>query len=157
MTDTPPPGNASLIVAQDWTRERVDEGVRCPCCGQFAKVYRRKIHRTIARSLVAMYAEFRRTGNPWVHVATTIGPACEVGKARYWGLVVEETTLRPDGGRSGWWQLTDEGIAFVHGMHTVPKYARIYDGRCLGLSGQLVSIRDCLPVGFDLGALMAGQ
>lgn len=148
-----------LYQAKAWLRERVEDGERCPCCGQLAKVYRRKIHSTIARALVDLY----RLGQPnpddeldrWIHVPTVISPACEIGKARYWGLVEERPRRRSDGSHAGWWRLTDTGIAFVEGRHRVPQYARVYDGRCLGVIGDTVGIREALGDHFDYDELMA--
>lgn len=136
-------------------RELVDDGHPCPCCSQFAKVYRRKIHAGIARGLIAAY---RHAGREWFHGPTVIqaGDSGEVSRLRYWGLVEEATERRDDGGRAGWWRVTDRGEAWVRGRATVPKYARIYDGRCLGLTGDPVTIRDALGSRFDYDELMAG-
>lgn len=134
--------------------EDVENGAPCPCCTQLAKVYRRRIHHTLARSLITLYRLGGTTD--WIHVARDIGPACELGKARYWGLVEEQKHRKEDGGRSGWWRMTEKGGRFVRHEITVPTYARIYDGRCLNLVGPKVSILECLPVGFRYDDLMAG-
>ena len=34
----------TLDEAKAWLRDQVDDGAHCPCCGQFAKVYKRRIH-----------------------------------------------------------------------------------------------------------------
>lgn len=144
----------TLAEAKDWLRERVDHGAHCPCCTQHAKIYRRKLNSRMAWGLIRLY---RATdGTEWGHLPTIAGDGCEVGKLRYWGLVIEEAEARPDGGRSGWWQLTGNGRAFVKGRLAVPKYARIYDGRCLGLRGEPVTIRDCLGERFNYDELMNG-
>jgi hypothetical protein len=147
----------SLGHAKAWLRSRVEDGARCPCCGQLAKVYRRRIHGTIARALIDLYHLGTEEDDYWVHVPTRISPACEVGKARYWDLVEEATVSRDDGGRAGWWRLTDKGVMFVRGLCFVPVHARIYDGRCLGFSGEMVSIADCLSDKFSYADLMAGR
>ena len=33
----------TLTEAKQWLKERLDEGTRCPCCNQYAKIYKRKI------------------------------------------------------------------------------------------------------------------
>lgn len=146
----------TLEEAKAWLRERVDEGERCPCCTQMAKVYRRTIHSTMARTLVVAHHQH---GLDWFHLATltaTTGRGGEEGKLRYWGLIEEETGRRPDGGRSGWWRITPLGADFVLGRAKVQKYARIYDGRCLGLDGEEISIRDALGKKFNYDELMRG-
>lgn len=142
----------TLAEARNELRELVMEaGHKCPCCTQLAKVYRRKIHATMARSLILMW---RAAGTDWVHVPTVAGDACEAGKLRYWGLVEEEKATRPDGGRTGWWRVTDKGAAWIGDRTRVPKYAHIYDGRCLRVAGDPISITDALGDRFDYGELM---
>lgn len=147
----------TLAEAKAWLRARVDDGERCPCCNQLAKVYRRRINAGAAVGLI--YLE-REHGFGWVHVPST-GRLAQLGgefaRLRYWDLVVEEPEVRPDGGRTGWWQLTQHGCDFVHNRLTVPKYVRIYDGRVLGYDEtKWVSIVDALGHKFDYRELMNG-
>jgi hypothetical protein len=153
---THPPGT-SLEHAKAWLRQRVYDGEHCPCCGQMAKVYRRRIHHTIAVSLIAVYALATPELDHWVHVPSQISPACEIGKARYWGLIEESTEPRSDGGRAGWWRLTPHGTDFVKSRVSVRKIALIYDGRCLGFEGEQVTITDALGEKFNYNDLMAGR
>lgn len=156
---TTPDDSTPLGEARDWLRERVDEGHDCPLCGQFAKVYRRKIHSTMARDLIRLY---QRQGMQYAHVATSLidsGRGIHIGdfpKLAHWGLIAEEPIRREDGGRAGWWRITDEGRAFIRGVRTVPKYALIYDSRVLGFEGDQVDIHQALGDKFDYHELMRG-
>lgn len=151
--NNPPDDWDTLGAAREWLRERADEGATCPCCTQFAKVYRRKINSGQARSLIRMYRADKSRG--YVHVPSLGARSREEGKLRYWGLVEEERTRRPDGGRSGYWRITDLGERWVLGQVKVPKYARIYDKRCLGLDeDESASIYDALGDKFDYNELM---
>lgn len=142
----------TLLQLKNWTRSHADEGTTCPVCEQHVKVYKRKINSGMARSLIRMY---NAAGTDWVHVPTTIGSRSrEEGKLRYWGLVEEELERRPDGGRSGYWRVTPVGELFVLGKMTVYSHARVYNGRCLGLSGDQVSIIDALGEKFSYDELM---
>ena len=151
-----PGPSTSLGEARAWLRKRVGEGERCPCCQQFAKVYKRSINSSMARALVTMY---RVAGTDWVKMSDALGAGkvdrADEAKLRYWKLIEEEPELRPDGGRAGWWRVTDLGRQFVLGTVTVPKYAHVYDGRCLGLEGAPVRIEEALGNRFDLSELMA--
>ena len=91
----------------------------------------------------------------YVHLPTIAGDGCEGGKLRYWGLAVEESEEREDGGRSGWWMLTPLGVGFVKNLVRVPSHARVYDGRLLGLVGENVNIVDCLGEKFSYVELMS--
>lgn len=149
----------TLADAQEWLRERVDHGDRCPCCTQLAKVYRRRLSHVPAAVLVVMH---REDGCDWTHVPTLVkrhlrSLAHQGGYATlgaYWRLIEEESDKREDGGRAGYWRLTDLGADFVRSRTLVPKYARLYDGRCLGFAGELVDIRECLGQRFNFDELM---
>jgi hypothetical protein len=142
----------SLMQAQDWLREQVDEGIHCPLCLQYAKVYKRAINSGMARALIVMY---REGGRDWLHKPTVLrglgAAARDESLLRYWDLV------QPDPDRYGWWRVTPRGAAFVYGTVRVPKYARVYDGRCLGLTGPLIDIHEALGNQFSLSKLMAGE
>ncbi len=147
----------TLAEAQQWLRDNIDQGARCPCCTQFAKVYKRKINSSMAADLIAMYRAF---GMDWGYLPDLRKQASlkgnrEESKLRYWGLVEEETDRRPDGGRPGVWRVTDTGAQWIIGRLVVPEYARIYDGRLLGLTGASVTIFHALGERFDYDELMA--
>lgn len=152
------PDHMTLGDARQWLRDRRLEGAKCPCCTQFAKVYKRTITSSMAWALVKMY----RAGaaDDFVDVPTVLGRgpgrAGDDAKLVYWGLTLEAHEKRPDGGRAGWWRLTPDGVRFILGTLYVPKYAHVYDGRLVSpkFSGPLIGIRDALGKRFDLRELM---
>lgn len=144
----------TLEDAQDWLRENVDDGARCPCCTQFAKVYRRKINAGMARALVIMWS---LNGTDWFYLPdiTHKWQGRDESNLRHFGLIEEAGERRPDGTRKGWWHVTNLGASFVRGHTSIAKYARIYDGRCLGLDEtETVTIHDALGDRFRLDELM---
>jgi hypothetical protein len=147
-----------LSEAQAWLRARVDDGAHCPCCKQFAKVYKRRIN---ARQALALITLWRACGQDWGHVPSIdkrlAGDGGMIAYLRWWGLIEESQERRADGGRAGWWRITDQGGSFVRGVKSVPKYAHIYDGSCLRFSGDMVTIRDALGAKFDYDKLMRGD
>lgn len=153
---TTPEGVTTLHESKDWLRARLTDGEHCPCCGQMAKIYRRRIHHTIARNLIRLYQLSKDSDDGWVHVRRLriTGEQGELSKARHWGLVEESAQTRQDGGRSGHWRLTPEGVAFVRNRSRIKQYALIYDSRCLGHEGEWVTIKDALGKKFDYRELM---
>lgn len=155
--DTPLTDDISLGDARKWLRECVDDGAKCPVCTQFAKVYRRKVNSSMAYGLIVMY---RVHGLQWGHAPSTEHVARlggELARLRLWGLVQEQTAVRDDGGRAGWWRVTMKGEQFIRNEILIPKYVRIYDGRVLSRdTDQMVSIIDALGTRFDYRELMAG-
>lgn len=150
MLDERPQPDDSLGDAQEWLWERIGVGAQCPCCTQFAKVYRRRLHNGMARALIHMYMfrdehdTFRITS----HIITKNG---DTAKLRYWGLITD------DGGawKHGRWRVTRLGKDFVLGRTTVHSYVRIYDGKLLGVYGDRLSVRQALGTKFDYDELMA--
>lgn len=146
----------TLADAREVLRTMVDDGANCPLCTQLAKVYRRRVHASMARGLIQLY----RAGaaRDYVHAptATKRDANVETAKLVYWGLTEEAPGKREDGGRPGWYRLTPLGIAFVEGTGTVRKYAHIYDNRVLRMSGDPVTIHDALGKKFNYRELMDG-
>lgn len=138
-----------------WLREHtvMPGGTRCPACGQHAQVYRRVLNSNMARLLIRAY---RSHGQEWFHGPTALRDGTgDLAKLGHWGLVRESTEARADGGRAGWWQITDAGVAFIRTGATVPSHILLYDGVLLGRDGHPITIRDALGERFDLAELMA--
>jgi hypothetical protein len=145
--------DARLGDARDWLRERaLGDGDHCPCCQQFAKVYRRQIGSAMARALIVMW---RKAGRDPFHMPTVLGHrGGDPCKLTYWGLIEDAGDTRDDGGRAGWWTVTELGELFANGLARVPRYAFVYDSRCMRVEGDPVTIQDCLGEGFDLRELL---
>lgn len=143
---------ATIREAAAWVKARLLDGTDCPVCGQRAQLYQRTITSTMARALILMW---REAGIDWVHLPSVVGALrADEAKLVHWGLIEEEKTLRADGGRAGVWRLTDLGVQFVQGDATVPKYAFIFNKRCLGHEGPEVTIGECLGEKFRLDELL---
>ncbi len=112
----------------------------------------------MARDLIAIWRRHHREWCylPSVRQASGSRSNREESKLRYWNLIEEDLLRREDGGRAGWWRVTERGEAWLLERASIPKYARIYDGRCLGLAGGPVTIRDALGVKFHYRELMVG-
>lgn len=157
IPDVPPGLEATLGEVRDWLRRRVEKGTHCPACEQYAKVYRRQIYAGMVRALILMWREGDFSRRLYVHVPS-IDPARggDVAKLEFWGLIEEERGTRIDGGRAGYWRVTRRGEDWIARRTAVPKYARIYDGRLLSLTGPLVTVDDALGSTFRLDDLMEG-
>lgn len=130
------------------------DGCECPACDHKVKEYQRTIHYTMARELIRCY---HAAPVEWFHMPTIVGHnGGDITKTRHWGLIEADTTIRrEDGGRAGYWRLTEKGRAFVEGRLRVPKYAPTYKHELIGsLYGEPVDIRDCLADKFHYDELM---
>lgn len=137
-----------------WLKKQAEgDGANCPACDRHVKIYKRSINSGMARSLVVLY---REAGTGWAYVPDVVGARSrEEGKLAYWGLVEEEKTKRPDGGRAGYWKVTTKGSLFVQGKVTVPKFAYVYNGVRIRVDGPQVDIRYCIRNKFNLAQLMS--
>lgn len=136
----------SLEEARQWLRERVRDGAKCPCCTQFAKVYRRKLNSGMAYSLIRMY---RTNGVGYVDIQANVhSKSGDTAKLRYWGLIEAHPEKR------GLWRVTNLGEMFVRGLTTVLSHAELYDDRLLRLDGDAIDIRQALGNKFDYYELM---
>lgn len=144
-----------LSEAKAWLRARLDDGAPCPCCTQYAKRYHRKINSGMARLLIMQWC---KVGQEFAHTASLCPNLREGAKLAYWGLMEHDDRPRDDGGKSGWWRITDAGVRFVLGRESVPKYVYVYDDRVMGFdAAQMVSIQDALGTKFSYSDLMGGM
>lgn len=148
----PVPGQ-TVVEARRWLREHDEEGAICPCCTQLVRVYRRRIHATMASRLIRFY---RRYGLDYGSLPklTLGGAESDFGKLRYWDLIEEADLERQDGGRAGWWRVTVAGEWWVQGLSRIPLHALIYDSRLLRLEGRRIGVVEALGKRFNYAELM---
>lgn len=146
----------TLLEARDYVEKRLEGGVSCPCCGQWAQLHRWMIKPKQAAGLLllAWFAkENPEHGSRFVHVTrffaalglppriSTLLPT-DFPKLRHWGLLEE--------GDRGFYRLTKLGFDFVNGQKTVQEFILTYNDSFLGTIGDPVNIYDVLGDVFDL-------
>lgn len=144
----------TLADARQQVADGKDTGVICPACDQYARTYSRRLHSTIARALIALY----RAGgdDTYIHGPSLPGDTHELSTAARWDLITEEKITRPDGGRAGFYVLTERGRRFVLRGESISEYVEVYNGETVGFTGDNVSITACLGRKFDYADLMTG-
>jgi len=126
-------------------------GVVCHGCERLAKDWGRTIHKTKAKALLDYYRWDRRHPGEYMHVKESASH--EASELKFWGVLEEERKVRDDGGRAGYWRITDLGRRYVEGEITLPKYAVIYKHTVLRMDGPDLTFAQCLQVPFDLQEL----
>jgi hypothetical protein len=151
----------TLAEAKIWLRARMEEGENCPCCGQLAKIYTRKLNSAMARDLIWLVRMSYVTGGEgWVDLST--GPKAlhvsrELAKLVYWSLIEMKMEPSLKGARtSGIWRPTDQGIKFARGRIALPSHIRLYDSSLLGFTGDPTNIRQALGDHFNYEELWGG-
>ena len=135
-----------------------DQGVTCPCCDQYCKVYRRTIYAGMARFLIWLVKAFERRDRMQAYIDILQGPPQRGGdfaKLAYWELIEPMETKK--GKVTRYWRPTDKGRAFAYDKATVPKHAMVFNGEVVGFSEKRFGIRDALGKNFNYEELMQGE
>ncbi len=167
---------ASLGQAKEWLAEHLETGATCPCCLQYAQVYKRRLNAAMAFVLVLIEQWHEAQGLPvgqteWLHVPSHIvkeaagnpGRAAAVrgdwAKLKHWELIEEQPSQRGDGSRRvGFYRITQRGIDFVRGTISVQSYIWIYnEARLDRLVTERVTIREAMGIKFNYSELMGGR
>lgn len=138
-------------------------GSKCPCCGQYARLYRRPFNSSMAVALITLH----RHGREWVHLPSLlseklVGPVTRGGdwsKLAFWGFAEPKPEVRYDGStRNGFWRITDAGLAFVNGATRVPSAVYLYNQTFYGFDPRkTVNVEEALGKAFNYQELMAGK
>lgn len=153
-----------LEAAKLWVQQNLRDGVTCPCCKQYCRMYRRKLNSTMALALILIYQFFKKNPHAgWLHVAAFLVKVKrdssiaggDVVKLRYWGLIERAPGERDDGSdRVGRYRITEVGKQFVEGKIAVPRYVYLYNQLLLRLSEEMTTIREALSDRFKYDELM---
>ncbi len=146
----------TVAVARNWVLSNDSDGVTCPCCRRYVKIYRRKLYSTMGAVLLHMYQENRNNKGVFLHIPSLLngkGVAARGGdfsKLRLWDLI-EPQQDKP----AGFYRITKKGIEFAECRIAVPDAVYVYKGELLDwASTDLVTIADVLGNKFNYEDLM---
>lgn len=152
----PAPG-ITLEYAQREMASALREGTTCPCCGQHAQLYKRKLNSGMARALIFIYLRNRMRAG-YFHVLKELTfekSGGDYGKLVHWGLIEQMQGDTDDGNpESGLYRITPLGERFALMQAKVPKWTYHYNQICLGTGGGLITIRQALRDKFNYSELM---
>lgn len=144
-----------LTEAKQIINDGIKNGVKCPCCNQVCKLYKRELARGMVLFLIALYKYQRQTGKEWVHYNDIAYKNSDYAKLRYWGLIKprgDEPTQ--DTKSSGFWSITEKGKLFTLAQVKVPSHVIIFDVTKYGESETLTDIKIALGKKFSYSELM---
>lgn len=159
----------SLWKAQGELLDGVNEGTHCPCCGRWAKVYKRGINRNMALGLMWIVRNSDRHINyGWIDMPKRAPKwmlrSNQFATLRWWGLIERrgnaEYVEDGEGGGDiqkvdktkkhlGLWRPTRKGIKFANSQIQAPKHVITLFGEPIGFGEDLVMIKECLGEGFS--------
>jgi hypothetical protein len=136
-------------------RENLNDGTHCPCCGQWAKRYKRKLNSAMARGLVWLVGASKNAPDGgWVDVPADapkwLTKTNQHTTLRWWGLI-ERMPSSDDSSKkhSGMWRPTELGVEFVRGATKVPAYVYHYNNEVDGWSDEQIDIREAFGTKFN--------
>ena len=141
--------------------DQMDKGTICPCCGQFVKLYKRKLNSGMAITLIRVY---KGNGREWTNIKDFLRKEKHTNShdwtlLRYWGII-EEEMKEPDNEMkktNGVWRITKKGEEFIFNKIKVLSHIKIYNGKQRGSEGALIGIKEALGNRFNYTELMYGQ
>lgn len=153
--------NSTIEEARNFLKKNIDKGVTCPCCSQFAKVYKRRINVVMSRMLIRLYQMNYANQYEYHHVKEIVSGISDTGtndfsKLLYWGLIEEKEkdSTNSKTRTSGYWRISKKGIDFVENKIKMPSFCFVYNGMPRQFSEEQVDIEQTLGNKFNYKNLM---
>lgn len=154
----------TLAEAREYVKKNIKKGVKCPCCTQYVKLYKRKLNSSMAYGLILISQN--RNGidtSQWFHLEDYIKPLPvsstlrgDLAKLKYWGLLEAQDGKREDGNPSvGFYRITDKGRQFVNQRLMVPEYVLLFNNKKVADGGAEIDISIALGTKFNYQELMS--
>ena len=90
LKDAEPMEEGSLRAAKKFVSEKAEDGVVCPCCGIYSKMYARKLNADMSAWLIQLVVKWKAEqpqGNDWVDVRSFPLRGGDYGKLLHWKCV----------------------------------------------------------------------
>lgn len=156
----------NIAAAKKKVRDGASAGCTCPVCGQYVKLYKRKLNSQMAHFLCRLYAVTKETGKQWHHVRSFLEAGHKASSdgtyLRYWRMIEPmpkaDAPEPPDEKKTrksmGYWRITNFGKTFAEGLSRVRAHVLVMAGKCEGFSEEKIDIREALGSKFDYAELM---
>jgi len=147
-----------LYTARNLVDDNAKTGIDCPCCGQFAKIYKRKINTPMSRFLIWFVMRYESDPRWYSLYEFPLFQGCRGGgdfpKLRYWNLLVQKENEDPEKKCSGIWKTTPKAREFVYQETKLPSHVYLYNGKMVGYTDELTDITECLGKKFSYPEVM---
>ena len=145
----------TLIEAKEYINEHKDKGVKCPCCTQMYKVWRKRPISTAVASMCKLF-QMQQTTDKYFHLDdfSVLPKDRNFSQLINWDLVEPMRNNDKDKRASGYWRLTTTGRGFVAGAFRIQKYVFTLNNKVVGYSEEKATVEECLGKKFSYAELM---
>lgn len=155
----------SIKEAKEYLRKNWEKGVKCPCCGQMVKLYKRRITSAMAYGLILICRGVKP--NQSIHLLkyftdkkVSASVVSNIPLFQHWGLLIKDRSEKEDGNPDcGVYIITQKAFDFVQGKINLPKYVRLYNKilvKSIEANDGYINIHDALGNKFNYDELMKG-
>jgi len=139
--------------------DNAEQGLDCPCCGRYVKLYKRKLHSEMATFLMQLVRQYNNVPR-WYSTRELIISARKASTDGsylvHWGLIERKQSTNSSGDSCGMYKPTKLGIRFAQNQVSVPSHLHMVCGEVAGFSENHIYIEDCLETPFEFAQLMGG-
>ena len=145
---------------KSYLREKFGDGARCPCCGQFVKLYKRKLNSGMTLFLIGLYNLSKHKKGAYFKNQTIMKKmnintsSLDYSIIKHFGLMEEEKNDLTDKKNSGYWRITQKGIDFVSQKIEVPSHVHLYNNKVLGFSDTKTNVVKSVGSKFNFDELL---
>lgn len=132
--------------------EQSEEGTTCPCCDQYAKVYKRRLSANMVLFLIDLVTKCSADG--WMKYTECRFTGRDYNFLRHWGLADTRVNNDPEKKSSGMWRPTQLGRDFLSGRAFVPAYVHVYNNIVVETDKNMVGPQEALGKRFSFSELM---
>ena len=153
------PVSTTIVEAKQILEVQKRDGMHCPVCEQYAKLYPRSLTSAMAYGLILLanntadFVHVERFFKDIDGIPSSIRG--DISKLVYWDFLERKIADRDDGSnRNGYYKVTSAGREFVANRLRVSKKVLLYNNESYGFEGQLIDIEDALGTKFNYSELM---
>lgn len=160
MTTPLPTDDDTIRTGKEYILDNIGNGgVHCPCCTRLVKPYPRSVHagkvQALIRMATAVNKQLAQGGDEFI-LTREVWRGCHDAAELRWVGVIEAKEIRTDGGRGGYWRITELGWQFLRGKVSITKKVWVVLGVVEHADNEQVWITDVIP-GFRFDETMDEQ
>jgi hypothetical protein len=148
----------TLSEAIERVRSERRNGLNCPCCGQYAKEYKRKLNTGMVQALIKLWRlTVSQPDEVWFHIrffVSQTGSNRDYSILQHWNLIESRGDEGDNTPSAGYWKITTRGTEFLLDETYEPKHVFLYNDEFSGFGDEYTTAREALGDRFNFDELM---